>query len=377
MLLLSAPGAASAAADAEQTGILAFLGLTAADGKTELGDGAGSIEASLLNADAVNHAGAVIAGLVNSRLANRSNVLVLTHGDTVNLTTLRIIRARLTHFTQRFLTFQCRRRPRPTRIPEANLNGLLEMSGHFTPADAIGALAVSTSYAAVEAPVDERLLINSLIVNGGLRLQFDNRPRTRPASWLRPEWDDRTGGGRVRFVVPTELQANPESGLFQQYLALVRRADELRPCGAADADLKAAVDDFASYATALNASEDNAPSLLAVASQLDVAAPGGAAASILRVAVEQSGGTTATRSSIWYTLGFPGAATVGSGLLISFRLIDADSGESTFAGVVRCATRRQNIRSIARIVQGETVQEWSARSAHRPDTGCTYIAGES
>ena len=80
---------------------------------------------------------------------------------------------------------------------------------------------------------------------------------------------------------------------------------------------------------------------------------------VLRVAVEQTGGTAITRSNIFYTLGWPGAATVSAGFLASFRLTDPVKGTALLAGFVRCAvtpTRFQDVRKIVAADQQQLLE---------------------
>lgn len=70
----------------EKTGIVTGLGVSAALGKTTLGDRAGSIEAALLDSDSILKAGQVIHTISAAR-RNGCDILVLGRGDTVDYTT--------------------------------------------------------------------------------------------------------------------------------------------------------------------------------------------------------------------------------------------------------------------------------------------------
>jgi hypothetical protein len=372
----------------EETGIIAALGLSAADGKTTLGNGAGATEATLLNASALNEAGAIIAGLVNRQVRGeaQTRVLILNHGETVNRLSARTIEDRITRLTAR-LPAACPPSA-PSRGQAAARNRLLfadVLDIDPTLADGGAAVAMTTAYSSVTVTVDERLLLNALAVNSGLLIRADAQASAGPARWMSPaeRWERLDADDRALFIIPTETQAASSSPLFVAYQALVNRADNLRSCAEAPGvkDVLPIVD---AYVANLNAVSDKAPvSPLALVLQVDAATPSSGDSEtesqppmrILRLAVEHAGGTTATRSSIWFTLGFPGAATVGSGLLVSFRLVDPDSGAPLLTGIVRCAEPQRNIRSVARIVR-EPDEERDSRAARtmRRERRCTYLA---
>ncbi|HMG47867.1 MAG TPA: hypothetical protein VK614_10445 [Allosphingosinicella sp.] len=364
MALAIVPNAALAEDSPEEVGLLAALGLSAADGKTTLGAGAGAIEATLLNSDSVNEAGAIIAGLVNHQLDSSTDqrVLVLTRSEIANLANLRMIRSRLRQLALFLAPLTCAQDSNKLNFAlESVLSGLPTT---VTPSDLTALLATSTTYAAVAVTVDDRLLLNSLMLNAPLSIEpVENGDG--PAIWQVPNWHRNAEGAHVDFVIPSESQGSENSSLYRDYDTLLNHVGRLRTCPDKP-DVKAALAVVDAYLTGLNAvSADNQVSALARAMQLDTAISIESTTRILRLAVEASGGTTATRSSIWYTLGFPGAATVSAGMLISFRLIEPTTGATTLSGIVRCAERPRNIRSIARIAHDGT----------EPGRRCTYIAG--
>jgi hypothetical protein len=71
---------------------------------------------------------------------------------------------------------------------------------------------------------------------------------------------------------------------------------------------------------------------------------------IVRVAIDDRGGTAITRSNIWFTFGFPGAAVVTSGLKISFQISDPMLGTNLITGQIRCATRPTSYREVRRML---------------------------
>ena len=159
---------------------------------------------------------------------------------------------------------------------------------------------------------------------------------------------------RVRVILTAPGKATPNRALYDQML---RDAD--KKMGYAGHAIKCAVADADVLATGLNASEKGALSPLVTAMQLDgllgSTAIGGKPTSILRVAAEQVGGTAISRSGVLYTLGFPGAAVISTGVLVSFRLVDPRSGEVVCIGIVRCAvpqTRFGRVRDVVLRARG-------------------------
>lgn len=366
-LICAAPVAAQDG-EAEEIGLLAALGLQAADGKTTLSASAGATEAMLLGSDSVNEAGAIIAGLVNHQLASRpdQHVLVLTGSESANLSNLRMVRERLTAFRDEAATLSCRDDSNKIQPDFSFFSDSMGAPTTLLFSDLPGLLATSTTYAAVTAKVEERLLLNALSLNAGLFVSPASEARNEPARWQRAAFDREASGNRARFVIPSESQGSQQSSLFRVYNGLLATVRPLRACPD-NPRVKPYLALLDPYLTSLNSVSEAAPSsLLARAMQLDTAISADEQMTkILRLSVETSGGTTTTRSSIWFTLGFPGAATVSFGLQVSFRLIDTTTGRVNLSGIVRCAEPFRNLRSVPRI----------AREAEGWRNRCTYIAG--
>jgi len=346
--------------DPEDAGIFAALGLSAADGKTSLSGSAGTIEANLLSSESVNEASAIIAGLINARGDGPGNerVLVLTSKETVNLLNLRTILHRVNDLSARAAhpQMQCSILPSENMLESTALRPALS--------DIVAAAATTTAFAAITTTVDERLIVNSLVVNARARVNLPRSEAPRPAAWQAASWASEPSRRNVTYVLPSEAQGADNGTLFMAYSTLLNRVDQLRPCATRD-DVKALLAIIDPFVTSLNTATGDPPlSPLTRAIQLDSAISSQQNTSILRLAIEAQGGTTATRSSVWYTLGFPGAATVSSGILVSFRVIDANSGAPSLTGVIRCAERPRSLRSIENFVR-----------RRRDGARCTYIAG--
>lgn len=125
---------------------------------------------------------------------------------------------------------------------------------------------------------------------------------------------------------------------------------EKRQC--TDGDHIAWISTIDKFVESLLASEKAEPAFLAYARWESFAKdqPGHLAPYILNVTMDAHGGTSITRSNVWYSLGFPNAAVITSGLKASFALSDPESGNILASGVVRCATRPENYRKVRKLL---------------------------
>lgn len=367
--------------ETEKIGIAAALGLTAADGKTTLGDGAGAIEAALLGSDAINQAGAIIAALAHNKVGT-GNVLLVTRSEAINAAAYHAVQKRIDALTTYAKAKTCPSALTPGEIKTAEKAAerpLAPSSVVKTPegkvvvpalADILPALASSTSFAAVTLSIEDRALLSSILMNRSARLTTDSNVQLPAwhAATLKPDMS----GANPTFILPSEVQGNPgSSAILVQYNAMLTEADRLRPCTGRDETAKATVSTIDGYAQSLNAVTDKAPvPPLLQAVQQEPLFTGGAP-KILRVTIEQAGGTTRTSSSLWFTLGVPGSATVSAGLLVSFRLIDTATGQPSMAGIVRCAAPYSSMRSVERFARAAAKE--NGTDAPRKAT-CSYIA---
>jgi hypothetical protein len=344
-LLIAAVATPAAAQDtAEKVGIAAALGLTAGTGKTTLGDDAGSIEAALLNTDAMDQAGRIIAGVVRGKTAGK--VLVVGRTDSVDLITGPFLRRRMTGLTTALgAVKECPKnvvtgKSALTKFLEGTTDTPSSTKTKFQLSDITAALATDVKIATVKVPVEDRMLIQSIALNRR------TGPITRPAI----DWSVISPPATVAdvgdFVVPAELTASVGSKTLTTYESLLHAADAKRrfPCDEAKALVSAAD----AYVASINAAPGGGGATpLGQAVQAEAF---GNEPQILRVVAEQAGGTSIVSANIWYTLGFPGAATVSAGLIASFRLVNPRTGATTVAGVVRCASTPINVKHARTIV---------------------------
>lgn len=296
--------------DAEKTGLIAGLGLAAADGKTTISEDGGGIEASLLVSKAIDKAGLKVADIAK-REAPTGPILVLAKDDETNLIVLTMGRRRLAGMLTALASRKC-----PGGKADGTFKALIDLAG----SDPIAAVVTSTNYAPVPVSFSDRMLLSAVAARD------------------------------ARFVLPNEIIAiDKNSSILAGYDTMRLETARLRRCGKSEAD-KNLVETADALAASLDASEGTKPSALIAAAQLEsLYSVDGPPPSVLRLAIEQQGGTAITRSNIWYTLGFPGAAKISAGLIVSYRLARADKGTLTKAGYVLCAIAPVDISVVAKV----------------------------
>ncbi|WP_140850222.1 hypothetical protein [Sphingomonas glacialis] len=315
-------------ADDPATGVIAGLGIAAASGKTTASTGSGAIEAGILGSDAVLQTGGIIAGITNKAAGNRT-VLVLAQDESVNLNQPDVVLERLAAVTALF-SVRCKSGPNGPAIAAPDAPAAPSL-GPVLPKDVIAATAVDTSISPITLSVADRMLIDAVLINGNATPLIPESGWSKPAAFVAAP----TGTAVAAFAAPADVTMAKLSGseVYRQYKALLALETSFRSCDTTEA--KTALTTADALVTSLNAPGDKgAPSALINAVQLETVR--GASTLVLRVAVEQAGGTLLTRTGVIYTLGFPGAAVISSGLLTSFRLSDPTTGKVVALGLVRC-----------------------------------------
>jgi hypothetical protein len=327
-------GQANAQSAAAATGIAAGLGLTAASGKTTLNSGAGVIEAAVLSSDAVIAAGAEIRSRVAAVAGGRS-VLVVGRTDTLDLATARWMQMRVSELHNELDAAQTGCAPvnpiHPLAAPAAA--GKPAAGLQAAPADITAALATDVTISPIALSVDDRLLISAVA-----------SPATPSRGWMSLGATPTPDTASNSFSIPGEIVSiGTNSPLLADYDKIQSVANALAATQCKTDQAKAAIADVTSFVNSVSSASKGQAPIIVAAELLQYSAD---AAYVLRVGVEQSGGTAITRANIWYTLGFPGAATVSTGLLASYRLIDPSTGAVKASGLVRCLTRTIPFRDV-------------------------------
>jgi hypothetical protein len=355
---------AYAADDTTKTGIAAGLGLSAASGKTTLGDGAGAIEASLLDSDSMLQAGRAVRQIADSARTQYNNrkVLILDKDDQIDFSMALWVVKRMEDLNLaagRLQIADCKNKPiivatrTVTTGPKKNSAGTGRMKSQstggsessttsttfgFARTDIVAALATDVSVGGVKLGVDDRTLIDAILM-GNSR-----------AAWLNAKNATFTfaKASNDGFGLLNEQQAvDPGSNhAFEELRKLQTWTDINRKC---DSDsFKAMLNTIDQFVSSITASDKGTPAIVTAAEL----APDGfnKLPLILRVAIDDRGGTTVTRSSIWYSLGWPGAAVITSGLKVSFKLSDPRDGTNLTTGQVRCVTRPISYRDVSKML---------------------------
>ena len=341
--LIAAP--AQADDTATKTGLVVGLGLNAAKGQTTLGNGAGAIEAGTMNVQAFAKAADIILAATNIEQAKGRRILLAAHDQQVDLVSPLLVQRRIARFRTAIAepTLRCagdiqEQKDEKAKQQKAEIKlGLFSSTFSkgaltpFVPSDFAQALTTDIAINPIALSADDRMLVNAIEIKGGGRFHLVGEGTALPA-------DDST--------------------ILANYLALLDEIVQRRAvCVRSDhASVVAAAD---SFANSLAAADKGALSALATAVQLEPYAgsidrqgrrlPDHPAALLLRVAVEQVGGTAITRSNIFYELGLVrGAATVAAGLVVSYRLVDPASGQPAATGIIYCMTDQRNLRDVSK-----------------------------
>lgn len=376
--LLGASAPAYADDDVTRTGIAAGLGIAAASGKTTMGDGAGAIEASLLDSDAMLKAGAAIRQLAEAARAANGNrsVLVLAKADTVDFSMALWVVERLRSLKTRAYALpagQCRKAPvvieqTTTRGGNHFLKAETESTETkkfgFARTDIVAALASDVSVGAIKLSVDDRTLMNAILMGSAKDTAWHDLATTAPTYTV--------ANNAGLIILNEQLAVDPGSNsAFVNLTDLQRWTDANRQC---DGDTyKAMIDTIDKFVAGITSAEKGTPAIVSAA---QLASAGfDRLPLILRVGIDDRGGTSVTRSNIWYTIGLPGAAVITSGLKVSFQISDPKVGRNLMAGEIRCATRPTSYRDVRNmLVTHEAAGDNSIGDRQKKLVICAYRA---
>ncbi len=362
--LIAAPAAAS---DDTKTGLLAGLGVTAATGKTTLGGGAGAIEAGILSADAFKQSAAIIAGVTHSVVKGERTIALIGADDTLDLISPHIIKGQIKAARDLLAadrTRRCAKLPKPAPVaatPGSAISikflGLSGTLGKVTPADAAGVVVTETSIAALELSAADRRLTNALLMSTEVPVLLNGKvPTVLNGEWTPLTATETTAG--LKMTVGTEVagwaekadqdSTNPSvrtefDGLVADLNKPGRSCTDAKGAAVQDEQTRDVITSARTLAENLIDAKEG-PSVLARAIQAEAYA--GSDPVIVRTAIEQVGGTSIARSGVLYTFGWPNAATVSAGLVVSFRVIDPRAATLLAVGEVRCLTGQTNIRKV-------------------------------
>jgi hypothetical protein len=305
------------AADDKEVGILAALGLTAASGKTELGEGAGKLEGTMLVSPLLRVAAEKIVAekTVKADAGGTSGVL-LVDDEEFDIAGAEVLDRRLTHYLAKVPTACQSSKKGGSKIlrSEPVDGGDSEKSNGDAQrilTAAIGALKVDTSIKGFSTTITSKSIASAIA-----RLQ----------------------SGLVQPSLITSLDdTNP-------IVAHLSRFEQKRAAFAACPDKEANKDILAGLDKSIDAllspGAENTPSAYLRAARVFQMKKDGSWPRILKVRTIEAGGTLINRSNIFLQFGFPGAVQMQSGMVVEFTLSDPTSGEVKQFDQIVCRLHR-------------------------------------
>ena len=303
----------------------------------------------MLDSDAFLKAGTAIRQIAKSaRTDDTRPILILAKGDTVDFSMALWVINRmedLYQHAQQLPGNDCKKKPIVEQTSRGSSMGswLKSEDGGasetkkfgFAKTDIVAALATEVSVGAISLTAEDRTLINAIQMGDASDPVWRAIPSAMPAVTPAKTSSFKTLGE------PSAVDL-ADNDAFDALRRLQNWTDAHRQC---DSDVyKAAIDTIDKFVAGVTVSEKGPPAIVNAALLGD----GGFAKLpfILRVAIDDRGGTSITRSNIWYSIGLPGAAVITSGLKVSFQLSDPKLGTSLVTGQIRCATRPTSYRDV-------------------------------
>lgn len=324
------------------------LGLTKFDGTTELKDNAGLMESWILSAGTIDAAAAGIAEEVGVYAKNRF-VLVVGKDETWNFSLSSSLKEEMASLTRSLISVRgaenCQAPP-PTKA-SAGAQVLRAAPAAAAPAPQIAGSVLPLAGAVLSA-LKGNTTISGVSLSPGSQLLND-----AVAGKLS------NGPDRAYAITPSELTDAGDiarSDVSRAWNALVQARQSLLTCrsalavnGVQDsikgrvAVLDSAIASADAFAARATLSVDDKPSLLVRAMLIDVLASRNPL--VLRLGIEQAGGSILKRDSLASALGFSGVRLTG-GLVVSYRLSEPTTGIVFAGGVMVCRTTYASMKEI-------------------------------
>ena len=318
--------------DVETIGLLSYLGLSAAEGKTTVEESGGQLEGYILASSMLDLAGRQIRSAIKDEVG-AGRIAVLADDERLDLTDYFLIQNRL-----KIIAMQAR--PLVSACP-AGFQG-----GHSAKGFTGGAAAtemqgprVSLGLADIAGSLKTDVNISEIAISPSAQLLI-NAITAEPLSSDDNDW----------FVFSENAVPSSNSYLAEFYEEIFTHLAPLA-AGRCDKSDKAIATDAKVLLGRLNAlttpGKDATPSLLEKAILLEGAAGQKDLAGVLRVRVEKAGGTLVKKQNIFTTLGINGV-TMSGGLIITYRLINPIGGTVKSSGTIICTTQALGLKEINR-----------------------------
>lgn len=289
------------------------LGLPKTEGKTELTATGGKIETWMLSARTIQRAAKQIHA---SATTTNSRTLLLDSTAVLDLAAPFVLRRELQAFIASTDTVLTPCRSVSTRMAASALPAII---GAVLPL-----LRTDTTISGFTIDNAEGALINAIAGEGG-----------------------------GRYVLPSELVLPDDKGeTLVRFEALLANREAMRPCAAQLAPksaelavLEAVATRIDAYVDSLVQRRDSKPGRLETAMLSDALSQG--KWDVLRVRIEQAGGSIFKRSNLLTALGAPAIGLTG-GLVVSWRLTTPTTGGVAKGGLLVCRTKLTNFNAIHR-----------------------------
>lgn len=340
------------------------LGLPKFEGTTELKDNAGQMESWILSAETVDAAALNISAQVKDKAKGRF-VLVVGKEETWNFSLPASLVAEMAALTRSLDTVRvadgCERpkQKKETGTPRSRRGG---GRGARTSSSASGDKGATTA-AAVPTIADSALPLAGAVLSALKGNTTISGISLSPGSQLLNDTVagklSAQAGYNIQAITPSELTdagdvAKSAVGQAWDKLVLAREAAltcraKISPFGDQDAVkgriavLDGAIASADAFAARAALSADDKPSLLVRAMLIDILAA--KKPLVLRVNIEQAGGSLLKRDSLASALGFSGVRLTG-GLIVSYRLSDPTTGVVGAGGVMVCRTTYASMKDI-------------------------------
>jgi hypothetical protein len=337
---LALPVSALQAQDEEDLAPLAFLGLTAAEGKTTADAEAGKSEINQLVAPLIHDALASIP-----RVQGRK-VVVTTPSHPFDL--------RAYYFAQtRLLTIQeiLGRLPANCEAPAAaaaQAGGKTESAGLDTSASALlqtglSLMRTDTALTGIATDISDEFLLNTLLFH---------------------QPDAMVGSDMARLDASGGLYRTYREALLQLGVWESAKCDKDKTHSVNYTFAKGQLLEL------VKAGEKGAASVLEQAMLIEPAFTGDAPPLILKLRLEKANGTMISRKNIWTTLGAQ-SLSFRAATVISYRLIDPAGAVPAKSGYIRCVSQPTGYRAIGKSA-GEEGNDGRTRAA----TSCKAVGNE-
>lgn len=326
--------------DTETASLLAYLGLTAADGSNTVAEGTGQIEGQMLASLLAVKAAQSVEDQIKDDIDGKT-VVLLHAKQPFDLLVYYDVSHRLSRHQEAFAEFKSEAHEKGC-LKSDDLNSFRKDKSNeqtsddddddeksefkFKVSDFLGAARVSSAFSPVSLEISNQLMQNALSSKiAGTVL---------PSEMMMMDENDQIGKEHTNLT----QQISPYAKGQCDKSPLL--SDEVKK------SIKAQAASLLTSLGALDKGKDGKPSALQLARRVATFAQEGSDLRILRFNVEKAGGTLVSSSSVFTSLGLLPGMTMRGGLVMTYRLLDPKKGTVEKAGVLSCRFPIRVLKSI-------------------------------